>query len=313
MAQDISSRRRDAAHAPARSGKPRDAESRGRITGRPMEQREVRSQDPNLSPETNARLTVELQDAVGATTATVPRDRPHATRGEPMSARSVITINRVMLAMSLGIVLAIAAIIALTTGSWWLLPLAAAVHAAGTMVVVMLGVRVTRAVDHPSPALVAAMNEEGVVSADHRFSEMVEEFTAPEADELGEWANVRTARPQQDPPTASFQQSRSTTATSQPSVEVPAPHTVDILNGVLAVGFSVVSLIIPLAVSGRWLWLTPAIVIPLCAGLVGIDTITSAHRRVADRWTSGAGIVAVCVATIVAVAVFCGLVALFVA
>lgn len=289
------------------------APRRGRITGRPLERREVRVDDPALSPETNARLTEELREAVGATSVAVPRDRPRATRGEPMSDRSVITMRRIMYAMSLGIALVIGTVVALTTGSWWWLPLAAAVHAAGTVVVATVAVRITRGIEHPSPTLAAAMNEEGVVSADHRFSEMVEEFKAPEADELGEWANVRSVRPQDDPATASFQQSRSTVASSQPSTSVPDPRTVDLFIGALALFFGVVSVIIPVVVAGRWLWLTPAIVVPLSAALVAVNTVTRARDGLAGWWTSRAGILAVCGATILAVAVFCALVALFVA
>jgi hypothetical protein len=229
-----------------------------------------------------------------------------------MSARSVITVHRIVLAMSFGAILVIAAIIALTTNSWWVLPLAAAIHAAGTVVVITLGVRLTRGIEHPSPTLAAAMNEEGVLSADHRFSEMVEEFKAPEADALGPWENVRSVRPQDDPATAAVQQSRSMSATSQPSAPAPDPRAVDVFIGVLGVGFAVVSLLIPIAFPGRWLWITPAIVIPLCVGLVAVNALSVLRREVANWWTSRTGIVAVCVATVLAVAVFCALVAVFV-
>jgi len=222
-------------------------------------------------------------------------------------------MNRVMLVMSFWIALAIGAVIALTTGVWWVLPLAAAVHATGTMILAILVVRLTRAGEHPSPSLAAAMNEEGVASADHRFSEMVEEFKAPEADDYGQWQNERTARPQDDPATAAFQQSRSTTPTSQPSEPAPDPHMVDIFIAAMGVFFSMVSIIIPLAVGGTgWLWLTPAIVIPLCAGLVAVNTLTRRREGMPRFWVSRAGIVTVCAGTVVGVAVFCVLVAVFV-
>lgn len=307
MAQDISSERQSETSTPEIRSTD-DAERQGHVTGRRMERREVRSEDPKLSPRTNERLTAELQEAVGAKSVEVPKDRPHATQGERMSARSVVTMNRVMLAISLAFLLTVAAIIALLTGSWWLLAVAAAAHAIGTTVVVTLAVRITRGVEHPSPTLAAAMNEEGIVSADHRFSEMVEEFKAPEADDLSQWANERTVRPQDDPATASVEQSRSWTPTSQPSQATPEPRAVDVFIGSLALAFSVVSVMIPLIATGGWLWLTPAVVVPLCAGLVTLNTF----RHKLGWWTSRTGIVTVCAGTIVAVAVFCVLVAVFV-
>jgi cytochrome c-type biogenesis protein CcmH/NrfF len=229
-----------------------------------------------------------------------------------MSERTPVTVNRVMLALSLAFVLTLAAIIALFTGSFWVLPLAAAVHAFGTMVVLTLAVRVTRAIEHPSPTLAAAMNEEGVVSADHRFSEMVEEFKSPEADELDGWANVRSVRPQDDPATAGVQQSRSTTPTSQPSEPAPDAHIVDLFIIAMGAFFSMVSVIIPLATPGRWLWLTPAIVVPICAALVAANTLTRRRKEMSGFWVSRAGIVTVAGAAVLAAALFCVLVALFV-
>jgi hypothetical protein len=60
------------------------------------------------------------------------------------------------------------------------------------------------------------------------------------------------------------------------------------------------------------LWLTPAIVIPLCVGLAAINSLVRPNGPVSNWWTSRAGIVTVCAVTIVAVAVFCALVALFI-
>ena len=46
------------------------------------EVREVRAEDPDLSPDTNQRLTSELREVVGTDRVEVPADRPRATRGE---------------------------------------------------------------------------------------------------------------------------------------------------------------------------------------------------------------------------------------
>src|SRR5947209_20019659 len=46
------------------------------------EVREVRSEDPELSSETNRRVTEELREVIGAERVRVPADRPHASTGE---------------------------------------------------------------------------------------------------------------------------------------------------------------------------------------------------------------------------------------
>lgn len=313
MAQDISSERRSEDVSSDRGSEETESKRAGRETEQRMERREVKVEDPDLSPEINQRLTEELQEAVGATSVEVPADRPRATAGEPTSAKSVITLHRVVLAISLAFVLALAAVIALTTGSWWLLPVAALVHALGTMVVVTVAVRITRDVEHPSPTLAAAMSEEGISSPDHRFSQMVEEFRGPEAEDLGEWDNDRTVRPQDDPATASVQQSHSITATSQPSTAAPGPRATDVFIGSLAFAFAVVSVVVPVIGGGNWLWLTPAVVVPICAGLLAMDLFARSRDDGAPAWwTSSRGIITLWATTVVAVAVFCLLVALFV-
>jgi hypothetical protein len=46
------------------------------------EEREVKAADPDLSPETNERLTRELRDVIGRRRVSVPADRPRGSRGE---------------------------------------------------------------------------------------------------------------------------------------------------------------------------------------------------------------------------------------
>jgi len=48
----------------------------------PLERREVRASDPHLSDETNARLTEELREIVGADVVEVPVDRERIAEGE---------------------------------------------------------------------------------------------------------------------------------------------------------------------------------------------------------------------------------------
>ena len=56
-----------------------------------------------------------------------------------------------LLLMTLAAALIVGAIATLATGSWWLLPLALVVHAAGTIVVVGYIVRLTNVTERPDP------------------------------------------------------------------------------------------------------------------------------------------------------------------
>jgi hypothetical protein len=190
-----------------------------------LEDRSVEVAVPGLSQLTNERLTDELQEVVGTDAVSVPADRPHITEGaEPErspSVVSVLSLHWLVVVFTLGMVFVIAAIVALGTGDWWILPIALLLHAAGTLAVVGIAIGMTRDVEHPSPTLAAAMTSEGVENPDHRFSKMVEEFRAPTAAASGEGQNERTVRAGQDAATAAAEQSRSMTPTEGPSRAVP--------------------------------------------------------------------------------------------
>ncbi|MDQ6606107.1 MAG: hypothetical protein M3Z06_06115 [Actinomycetota bacterium] len=55
-----------------------DGQRDGGPGGLAIEEREVRAKDPELSGRTNARLTEELREVVGADRVRVPKGRPHA-------------------------------------------------------------------------------------------------------------------------------------------------------------------------------------------------------------------------------------------
>ena len=52
-----------------------------------LQEREVRAEDPQLSVETNARLTEELRATLGTDRVRVPADRPRASQGEESARR----------------------------------------------------------------------------------------------------------------------------------------------------------------------------------------------------------------------------------
>lgn len=236
------------------------------------EEREVRADDPGLSPGTNARLTEELREVVGADRVRVPSDRPRATRGEhpeQHGSAARLEVNRFQVIRTGAIVLTFGAIIALITRDWWVLPLAAGVHALATMVVSLTIIRVTTVSEHPSPTVAAALSEEGVSNPDEHFSRMVEEFREePErgaTEVLSPGFNERTASASADTPSAATEQSSAMTPTAEPSQPGGAAGAPDALIWTTMISLLVLSILLPALTGGGWMWLLPAVMVPLIA------------------------------------------------
>jgi hypothetical protein len=298
----------------------------GEQTEQRTEQRAVRAADPRFSTSTNAQLTEELRAVIGATEVEVPVERPHASEGEQAARRdrSAMTVNRLTLAMGVAIAITIGTILVLTTGSWWFLPLAAGVHAVGTFAVTMISVRLTTTSEHPSPHVAAAMSAEGVVSPDEYFTRMVDEFrpqpnagaalASPDSghrlhEAVAPHFNERTVASHQEPALAGAEQASAMTPTAQPSATAPAGHLPDLVTGTLAAVLALFSLAVAIFDGGGWMWLTPAVMLPLLTSWVAIDRLLlrspeAAHPR---SWRPLAAIVAGAVACI---AIFCAVVAL---
>jgi hypothetical protein len=281
------------------------------------EVRDVRAEDPELSPETNQRLTSELREVVGTDRVEVPADRPHATRGEhPQqhgpSARFELGWFQV-LRMS-AMVLTFAAIIALITNDWWVLALAAGVHALGTMTVGLTIVRVTTTSERPSPTVAAAMAEEGVRNPDEHFSRMVEEFRdEPEhgaSEVIAPDFNERRAPADTDTAAAAAEQSSAMTPTSQPSQPGGAGGTPDALVWATMLSLLVLSIALPPLTQGGWMWLVTAVMVPLLVGWAIFQRVMITRRNQVHEALQGHGaLIAIAVCTAGAVAVFCAMVA----
>lgn len=144
-----------------------------------IEQRAVRSDDPSLSPEANRILTEELRKRIGADSVAMPADRPHTER-ERHGGRPglLVALQENRVAATLGVFSAIVfgAILALTTESWWFLPLVVAIGIAGTLVVTVLMVRVTGETEHLPPEVAARLEDEGVGDPDRLFTDLVAEY-----------------------------------------------------------------------------------------------------------------------------------------
>jgi hypothetical protein len=284
---------------------------------RPLEEREVKAADPTLSEDTNRLLTRELREVIGSDHARVPRDRPRASRGERPRERGFAAfwnVYRLTLTIGLLIVLTFAAILALTTGYWWILGVACGVHAMGTTGVWFLAWRTTTISEHPAPTVAAAMSEEGVRTPDEVFSRMVDEFR-PEPEPGVEEAvapvgNQRETPAHRDPARAGAEQASALTPTGQPSEGVRYGGPTDFMIWTVNASLAVSSLVIA-AAEGGWMWLLPAIVLPLVAGLTLLQWLMdrrpdSVHPR---SWKPLGMIVA---GAAVTVGVFCALIALFI-
>jgi len=145
------------------------------------ETREVRVDEPDLSPQTNQRLTDEVREVVGTDRVTVPADRARASRGEH-SAREHRRLlpwrPKSFLAAQIGAAgLVGGAVLALVTNSWWVLPAVVVLMGAVTYAVVALVMEMTGNAERPSPTTAAALDAEGVKDPEEMFSEVVAEFT----------------------------------------------------------------------------------------------------------------------------------------
>jgi hypothetical protein len=220
--------------------------------------------------------------------------------------------HRFQLIRATAIVLTFGAIISLATGIWWLLPLAAGIHALGTMTVVMTIVRMTTVSEHVSPELAAALAEEGVRNPDEHFSRMVEEFR--ERDEAGATEvispgfNERTADAQTDTAEAAGEQSGAMTPTSEPS-EPAGGGAPDVLIWSTALSLLVLSIVLPATMGGGWLWLLTAVMVPLIAAWLVLQRLMITRAGAVHLQGRGP-ILAIVLCTTAAVAGFCAIVAL---
>jgi hypothetical protein len=181
------------------------------------ETREVVVDEPGLSAATNARLTEDVRDAVGADRVGVPADRARPSRGETAvrpRPRVLLIPRDFMNLMIVGSGIVGGAILALITNQWWLLPLAVIVLWLMTYAVVRVIVAMTSHDERPAPSTVAAMEEEGVIDPERHFTELVDEFTEEHG---AAGTQARTEEPHEDPAKAAAEQRSASTPTGGPS------------------------------------------------------------------------------------------------
>jgi len=250
--------------------------------------RAVRSDDPSLTPEANRLLTDELREIVGADEVEVPaetpdeRDAPHAGRSTILG---VIQANKVLFTITLLALLVVGVILSLVTGSWWALVAAAAVHAAGTLLVTTIALRMTSEVEHVDPATSARLQEEGVADPDRVVTELASEFAGEReaqgaAEIVSTGHNDNLADPLAEPARATAEQRTVMTPSARRSRPAGSGTVIGAMPLAVVAGVLVISLVVAIA-EGGWLWAVPAIV--WAAGAAWLFVVLRVDGRAEER------------------------------
>ena len=257
------------------------------------ERRPVRSEDPSLSPRANELLSDELQKIVGAQEVVVPKDVPH--RSEERHAKhspfvAALVANRAILIVTFLAALVVGGVVALVTGQYWAVVVAAALHAVGTLAVTVGAIALTTETEHVEPTVAARLEEEGVSDPDRVLSELVEDFAGarqargvPEVVTSGD--NERTTVPEDDPARSSVEQRTAITPSSGGAPAGGSRSPVAALEWGIVVGLAVLSIAFA-AILGGEMWALPAIFLPLGAGWIALQ-LAMARGRDATKRTPG--------------------------
>lgn len=121
-------------------------------------------------------LRDELREAVGPQAA--ERAERHgaldtAIDARPRTIAAALSQSRALIAITLFVALIAGAAIALVSGVWWIVFVALALHAVGTIVVVAATFSMTSQVESPDPRTAAALEEHGVRDPEGALNEAV--------------------------------------------------------------------------------------------------------------------------------------------
>jgi hypothetical protein len=184
--------------------------------------REVRAEDPGLSPEANRLLTEELRRGVGRDRVEVPEGAParsrrrHARHGPVVTA---LAANVTVLLFTFLALIVVGVIVSLATGSWWALLIALGVDLVGTLVAAGSAIGLAREVEHVQPGTAARLEAEGVADPDRLFTELVADFAG--ATRTRRASEERTADAGREPAQATAEQRPAMTPTAHPSKPRP--------------------------------------------------------------------------------------------
>jgi hypothetical protein len=259
-------------------------------TAQQTERRSVRSEDPSLSDRANELLTHELREAIGADEVVVPKEvpdrshEPHATHS-PFVA--TLVANRPILIVTFVVALVLGGVVALTTGQYWAVVVAAALHAVGTLAVATGAIALTTNIEHVDPTVAARLEEEGVADPDRVLSGLVEDFAGarhahgvPEVITSGH--NERTTTPEQNQARASTEQRTAMTPTSRGSSAAGSSSAIEALEWWIIGGLSVLPIAIAAIVGGK-MWALAATILPLAVGWIAMQFWMARGRDQSER------------------------------
>jgi hypothetical protein len=245
---------------------------------RKLVERDVQVDDPRLTDEANELLTSELRAAVGQDRVRMPADRAASAGRVPDAGGprlgAALASNRLVIVITFAALLIVGVIVALATGSWWAVVAACAAHAAGTLIVITLTLKLSTQVEHVAPESAARLEDEGVADPDRALSDLVERYTAGDeargaAEVVSSGHNRVTAEPSDDPARAGAEQRTALTPAGTPT-EPAGLHGAPMLLPLIAVaGSLIVGLVAGIALGGiawvgaallvgagvAWLWL----------------------------------------------------------
>jgi hypothetical protein len=232
-------------------------------------ERDVRADDPELSPEANEVLTRELQEAVGDDRVTVPAERADelGQLGQRMHGTFVAALgaNRVLIAITFAVLLIVGVIVALATGSWWAVVAASAVHALGTLIIISMTLRLSTEVEHMAPEAAARLEAEGLADPDRALSDLVEQYSEERqargaAEVVSSGHNRVTTEPGDDPRRATVEQRTAITPAGSP-VEPSHQRSAPMILPILAVAGSVIVGVGAAIALGGIAWLAAAMLV----------------------------------------------------
>jgi hypothetical protein len=246
------------------------------VTDQPPQQTErraVRAEDPSLSARANELLTHELQEALGTDEVVVPKDAPTHSReahGTHSSVAATLASNRLILIITFLAALVVGGVVALATGQYWAVVMAAALHAIGTLIVTAAAIHLTIETEHVDPTVAALLEEEGVADPDRVLSELVEDFAgAREARGVAEVVtsghNERTTAPEDDGARAAVEQRTALTPSSGATRAAGSRSVIEALEWWIVGVLTLLSIVVAAIIGGE-MWALPAVVVPLCAG-----------------------------------------------
>jgi hypothetical protein len=250
-----------------------------------LETRDVRVEDPTLPDDLNRAVTDELQKAVGAKRAQVPRGTPHRERDLRSPGGGVSALlgrNRLLIAITAIAAIVVGAIVALASAEWWTLFIPVGVHALGTLAIGFMVVQMTSQPEAPDPRLTARLEDAGVPAPERRFNELVSEFAgAPDAsgatDIVTTDDNARDTPADADPGAAYAEQRTAMTPTHGASAPAGGGSAIMGVEWTAVVGAVVLAIVIAIAGGGAW-WVLAAVMALCGAAWIGYQRLALRGR-----------------------------------